>query len=75
MFSETVNPGFGGQQRVICATKRSWRSSHSSSLMFTKQGTLIYVNLIQQIALHSIVNDRSNECLRSAPIGRTAVNK
>lgn len=35
----------------------------------------IYVNLNPQIALHSIVNDRSNECLRSAPIGRTAVNK
>ena len=70
-----VNPGFDERQRLIYATKRSRRSSHSSSLMFAIQGTLIYVNLNQQIALHSIVNDRSNECLRSPPIGRTAANK
>ena len=76
MFSETINPGFGGRQRVICATKRSWRSSHSSSLMFTKQGTVYLCKLNQQIALHSIVNDRSNECLRSALwINRTSLVK
>ena len=72
MFSETVNPGFGGRQRVICATKRSWRSSHSSSLMFTKQGTVYLCKLNQQIALHSLVNDRSNVCLNTLMSNGTA---